>query len=274
MTNAADADGPTRPDGAHPADGPFSFAGTTTLVVGGSSGIGHAVARTLLALDGRVLIASRSAAKLASARDRLVAGGADAAGIETRAVDTTDPAGVDALFAGLEPGSLDHLVVTASRSVHGPFADVPVADVEAMFASKFFGPYRVVKEALPTVRDGGSIALFSGVLSRRPGVNTVGLGAVNGAVEALARGLALELGPRVRVNCISPGMVRTEVYDGMPAERREAMYAATGASLPLGRVGEPDEIALATVAALANPYLTGQVIDIDGGHTIRQYATR
>ena len=124
------------------------------------------------------------------------------------------------------------------------------------------------------MRSGGAIMLFSGVLSRRPGLNCSGLGAVNGAVEALTRALALELGPDIRVNCMSPGMVRSEAYAGMPDDAREAMYRDTGASLPAGRVGEPNEIAKAVLATLTNGYQTGQIIDVDGGHMIRQYATR
>ena len=105
-------------------------------------------------------------------------------------------------------------------------------------------------------------------------MNCSALGAVNAAVEGLTRGLALELGPRLRVNCIAPGMVRTEAYAKVPEDKREAMYESTGQSLPVGRVGLPEEIAEATVFAAYNTYLTGQVLDIDGGHMIRQYATR
>ena len=76
-------------------------------------------------------------------------------------------------------------------------------------------PYGVAKAALDKLNDGGSITFFSGVLSRRPGMNCSGLGALNGAIESLCYGLALELGPRLRVNCVSPGMVRFDAYSGM-----------------------------------------------------------
>ena len=143
-----------------------------------------------------------------------------------------------------------------------------------MFNTKFFGPYAVAKAALSKLPMGGSITLFSGVLSRRPGLNCTGLGAVNGAIEALTRGLALELGPRLRVNCVSPGVVRSEAYAGMEPAAREAMYASTGASLPAGRVGEVEEAAEAALYLISNAYMTGAVIDVDGGHMIRQYAER
>ncbi|NRB34894.1 MAG: SDR family oxidoreductase [Rhodobacteraceae bacterium] len=148
--------------------------------------------------------------------------------------------------------ALDHLVISASSAAHGPFADLPEASVRQIFDTKFFGPYATAKAALPKLRKGGSITLFSGVLSRRPGLNCSGLGAVNGAVEALTRGLAMELGPDLRVNCLSPRMVRSEAYDGMEATARETMYQATGDSLPIGRVGVTDEVAKAGLLMMSN----------------------
>jgi len=76
------------------------------------------------------------------------------------------------------------------------------------------------------------------------------------------------------VNCVSPGMVRSEAYAGMDEEAREGMYLSTGASLPVGRVGEVDEAAQAALFLMANAYTTGVVLDVDGGHMIRQYAHR
>lgn len=244
--------------------------GKTALIVGGGSGIGRAAAKLFAEAGAKVWIAGRS-------WDRLVAAcepNDTNAPIHPLKMDMTDPASITEALATIEDDGLDHLIITASSAVHGPFADLPIDDAQSMFASKFWGPYRVAQSALPKLRDGGSITFFSGVLSRRPGMNCSGLGAVNAAIEGLTRGLALELGPGLRVNCISPGMVRTEAYAGLPDAKREAMYRDTGASLPVGRVGEADEIAQATVFAATNTYLTGQILDVDGGHMIRQYATR
>lgn len=248
-----------------PVDSKFSLRDRRIVVVGGGSGIGKAVARASAADGARVMIASRN-------RDRLDAAAAEIGdGIEVATVDMTDAAAVAAWAGKID--ALDHLVISASSAAHGPFAELPIEALRAMFDAKFFGPYLVARELLPKFNPGGSITFFSGVLSRRPGENCSGLGAVNGAVESLTRALALELGPDLRINCCSPGMVRSDAYAAMPAEAREAMYASTGATLPVGRVGETDEIADAVLFMMTNPYLTGQVIDVDGGHTIRQYAT-
>ena len=242
------------------------LAGAHVVVVGGGSGIGRAVARSALDLDARVTIASRNAARLdAAARDM---GGAVAAA----PVDMTDEAAVATWAAALGP--VDHLVISASSAAHGPFATLETGNVRAMFDAKFFGPYVTARAVLPHLAKPGSITFFSGVLSRRPGMNCSGLGAVNGAVEGLTRALALELGPDIRVNCVSPGMVRSDAYAGMDPQAREGMYRATGESLPLRRVGETAEIAQAVVFLMTSSYTTGVVLDVDGGHMVRQYATR
>lgn len=243
----------------------MDLKGQTIAVVGGGSGIGKAVAVQAVATGANVIISSRNRAKLETAVADLGAGTA-------LPVDMTDTASVSAWADALP--HLDHLAISASSAAHGSFADLPETDLRGMFDAKFFGPYSVAKAALGKIRAGGSITFFSGVLSRRPGLNCSGLGAVNGAVEALARGLALELGPDLRVNCLSPGMVRSEAYAGMEDSARERMYSATGASLPAGRVGFVDEAAEAAIFLMTNTYTTGVVLDVDGGHMIRQYAQR
>lgn len=243
-----------------------SMQDRTVLIVGGSSGIGRASAARFLEAGASVHIAGRSADRLEKAAAELAAFGS----AKPLRLDMTDAASVNDALATLPDRGLDHLVISASQAVHGRFADIAVEDAIGMFASKFWGPYRVARAALPRMRDGGSMTFFSGVLSRRPGVNCSALGAVNAAVEGLVRGLALELGPNVRVNGISPGMVRTEAYAGMKQEDREAMSRETGASLPVGRVGDPAEIADAVLFVAGNAYLTGQILDVDGGHMVRK----
>ncbi len=249
---------------------PNEVAEKRVLIVGGSSGIGRSAAELFLRAGAEVWICGRTEAKLQASLAHF--------GVGDRAhgfvCDTTDEQSVEGALARFPDEGIDYLIITASSAVHGPTASLAITQAQGMFEAKFWGPYRTVKAALAKLRDGGSVTLFSGVLSRRPGLNCAALGAVNAAVEGLTRGLALELGPRLRVNCVSPGMVRTEAYARLPEEKRQTMYRETGASLPLGRVGEAEEIAHAVLFAATNPYFTGQVLDVDGGHMIRQYATR
>ena len=240
-----------------------ALANKRIAIVGAGSGIGKAIAQDVGNQGGRLVLSSRS-------RDRLEQVAIGLSDAQVLPVDMTDSASVEQ-WADQLP-AIDHLVISASSAAHGPFADLDEGAVRSMFDAKFFGPYRLAKAALGKTNNGGSITFFSGVLSRRPGMNCSGLGAVNGAVESLCYGLALELGPRLRVNCVSPGMIRSEAYAGMDARARETMYEATGASLPVGRVGSVDEAASAALYLMSNAYSTGVVLDVDGGHMIRQYA--
>lgn len=237
----------------------------TIAVVGGGSGIGKAIAAQAIEAGAEVILSSRNATRL----DTTIA---ELGGGIALPVDMTQPGAVAAWAEALP--EIDHLVISASSAAHGRFSELPERDLRGMFDTKFFGPYAVAKAALPKLRKGGSITFFSGVLSRRPGISCSGLGAVNGAVEALVRGLALELGPELRVNCLSPGMVRSDAYAAMEPEARQLMFLATGESLPLGRVGTVDETAEAAMLLMTNTYTTGVVLDVDGGHMVRQYAHR
>jgi len=242
------------------------FENTHSIVVGGGSGIGKAIASAIVKAGGKVTITSRSAEKLDAAAQEIKGD------IHTAPVDMTNANAVKEWAKNL--GSVDHLVISASNAVHGPFEKTDVETIRPMFDAKFFGPYTVAHAVLTHMNDNGSITFFSGILSRRPGMNCSGLGAVNSAVEGLTRGLALELGPKIRVNCMSPGMVRSEAYEKLPEDAREEMYRSTGESLPVGRVGTVDEIAHAVLMLMTNTYTTGIVLDVDGGNMVRQYASK
>lgn len=231
------------------------------VIVGGSSGMGKAIAKLAASNGARVTIASRNEEKLRAAAESLQGD------VNIAAVDTTDEMSVKAWAAEL--GTVNHLVISASSVAHGAFTDLATDDLRKMFEAKFTGPYVTAREVLPYLVDNASITFFSGVLSRRPSVGATGLSAVNAAVEALTRGLALELSGKARVNCISPGMVATEAYAAMSEDTRLGMYQQVGASLPVGRVGNADEIAQAVLAVVNNGFMTGTVLDIDGGHLIR-----
>ncbi len=238
-----------------------ALKGKHVVIVGGGSGMGKATAELAASLGAKVTISSRNKEKLTAVASEIEGD------ISVASVDTTDEAAVKAWAASL--GMVDHLVISASSAAHGAFAELPTDDLRGMIEAKFIGPYVTTREVLPYLADCASITLFSGVLSRRPSAGATGLGAVNAAVEALTMGLAQELAGKARVNCVSPGMVATEAYADMPEEAREGMYAQVGGSLPVGRVGGASEIAQAVIMAMTNGFLTGSVLDIDGGHLIK-----
>ncbi len=224
------------------------------VIIGGSSGIGLATAVAAKAAGARVTIASRSEGKLLSAKEKIGDVG------DTRVVTVTEDAAVEAFFADLGP--VDHVVVTGSEVSTGAIYDLPMEDAISSMNSKFWGPYRVARAA--RIRKGGSLVLVSGILSRRPQAGTVVLGAINAAVEALGRGLALELAP-VRVNVVSPGLVDTPIYHNMPEELRSRFFESIAEALPAGRIGRPEDVAAAIILLMKDGYMTGTVIDVDGG---------
>lgn len=222
-------------------------------VVGGTAGMGRAIAEVAIAAGARVTIGGRHPDKTTKVAAEIGAQGV--------AIDITSEDSVRSFFDAA--GELDHLVISASSVRTGSLKDLPLADAEFTFRSKFFGPYLCARHArIP--RD-GSITLFSGILSRRPGTNDAVLAGVNAAVEAMGRALARDLAP-VRVNTISPGLTRdTAAFDAMPAEARNQMFEAVGARLPAGRVGLPGDIANAALFLMTTPFVTGITLDVDGG---------
>jgi NAD(P)-dependent dehydrogenase (short-subunit alcohol dehydrogenase family) len=228
------------------------LAGKKVVVVGGSSGIGLSTAELARREGADVIIASRSAAKLDPIAERL-----NAIAIPT---DVTSDDSVANLFKAAGP--VDHVVVTAAQLRTGPFRTVPMDDVRSTLESKVWGAWRVARAA--QFRPGGSLMLVSGFLSVRPRPNSAIVAVVNGALESMARALALELAP-VRVNCVSPGIIDTPIRSAMPEEARKDMLAKTAASLPVGRVGLGDDIAQQILAFMRNGFATGSIVYLDGG---------
>jgi NAD(P)-dependent dehydrogenase (short-subunit alcohol dehydrogenase family) len=162
-------------------------------------------------------------------------------------------------------GVVDHVVVTAAQLRTGPFKTVSMEDVRGTMESKFWGAWRVARSA--EIRPGGSLTLVSGFLSIRPRPNSAIVGAANGAIESLARSLALELAP-VRVNAVSPGIIDTPIRAAMPEAARRDMLAKTAAALPVGRVGVGEDIARQILAFMTIGFATGSIVYIDGGALI------
>ncbi len=229
------------------------------VIIGGSSGMGLASAKAAAAAGAYVLIAGRSPEKLQRALDE-IEGEADA-----HPLDVTREGDVREFFARL--GGFDHLVTTAATGAVGAFLEMESADVRNVFESKFWGQYNAAKYGATGIRPGGSITMFAGVASEKPLPGLVAYAAVNGAVEGLCRTLAVELAP-LRVNVVSPGIVMTPAYAEMPADKREAMFEAVGAKLPVRRVGRPEDIAKTVLYLMENGYTTGTVIQVDGGHRL------
>ncbi len=224
------------------------------LIIGGSSGIGEAIARRAISLGANVAIASHTEEKLAAAKVAL------GAGLRTELVNVAKEDEVKALFARI--GAVDHVVFCAEAVMRGPFRQVTTATERENFEVKFWGTYYTAFHM--KLNEGGSFTLFSGTISRMPWQGITNVSVINSALETMTRGLAYELAP-VRVNCISPGTIDTPAWLHISAEARETLFAKTRATLPVRRVGAADDCATAALLVMQNPFMTGTVIDVDGG---------
>jgi len=226
-----------------------------SLIVGGTSGIGLAAARQLLQRGDTVHIVGRD-------KERLNAACAHP-GLAGHQADGGDPAAIGAVTAAVGP--IDRLIITLSGSEGpGPIAGLDLGMLRRAFEATFWAHLVTLRAALPHLRPGGSITLLGAVSARAGMPGTAGIAALNGAVEALVKPLAVELAP-IRVNGVSPGLVDTPWWSGLPADAREAWFTQAANVLPARHVATAEEVAEAVVLAATNPTITGTVIEADGG---------
>ena len=238
----------------------MTFDGSRIVILGGSSGIGLGVAQAAAQAGADIVIASSSRARIDSALATLPK---SAAG---HALDLRDEAAMQALFA--EIGPFDHLVYTAGEALQlGALAATDLAQARGFFDLRYWGAYAAAKHGSRSIRPGGSIVFTSGTAGQRPQAGWSLGASLCSAMEGLTRALALELAP-IRVNIVSPGFVRSPLWDPMPEAQREALYRQVGEKLPLGHVGTAEEVATSYLYLMAQRYGTGQVVTVDGGGTL------
>lgn len=224
------------------------------VVMGGSSGIGEATAALFASQGAEVVITGRDESRLRAAVDRI-------GRVRGEAVDGTDADRAAAFFE--RTGAFDHLVLAMTGATGaGPLASLDLADLRAGLEAKLFAHLICLKAALPTLRESVTFVSAASARSALPG--TAGLAALNGAIEASVRPLAAELAP-IRVNAVSPGVIDTPFWEGMARAAKEAQFRAAAEALPVRRVGRPEEVANAIAMVARNGFMTGTVLEVDGG---------
>lgn len=227
------------------------------VVLGGSSGIGLAIAQQLVEHGAEVVIASSNEQRVQQA---ITCVGGCAVG---HILDLTVEDAIQTFFEKL--GSFDHLVFTAGDSLQlNELASADLKKARQAFELRYWSVLAAVKYGSPHIRKNGSIVLTTGIASQRPRKGWVFGASVCGAVDALTRALAVELAP-IRVNAVSPGVVRTNLWQNMPEKERDGMFEAIGSALPAGRVGEADDMARAFIFLMQEQFCTGQIVTVDGG---------
>jgi NAD(P)-dependent dehydrogenase (short-subunit alcohol dehydrogenase family) len=241
------------------------LSGKRIVVLGGSSGIGFAVAQQVVARGARAIIASSNADRVKHAVATLHAHA------EGHVLDLSEERNVEDFFQRL--GDFDHLVFTAGDALQlNDLAATDLAEARHAFELRYWAVLGAVKHASTHIREGGSIVLTTGIAGERPHKGWTLAASVCGAIVSLTRALAVELAP-IRVNAVSPGVVRTNLWQNMPERERDGMYESVGKALLVGRVGEAYEIARAYLFLMQEGYSTGQTLVVDGGALLMQGGT-
>ena len=240
-----------------------SLRAQRVVIIGGTSGIGFAVAQGAIADGAQVVVGSSNAANVAGAAERL------GSGTSGWAVNVRDETSVAAFFERV--GSFDHLVFTAgdwgANRGGGAVAQMDLTAANATFTVRFWGALAAIKHAQGRISSNGSVTITDGVIAHRPRKGAVLSTAMAGATEHLTRALAVDLAP-LRFNIVCPGYVLTEVWNSVPADRREEQLKRATERQPLPRIGQPDEVAQAYLYSMRCGYATGQVLVVDGGMTL------
>ncbi len=247
---------------------PKRLAGKTAVITGGATGIGRATAKRFIEEGAFVFLFGRR-------QDALDAAVAELGPANARAVvgSVTDEADVARLFAavGADRGRVDIVVANAGVSGATPFGKIAVADIDRIFDTNVKGTIFTVQAALPLMKDGGgSIILVGSIAGSRGAQGFSVYGASKAAMRSLVRAWIADLkGTGIRINVLSPGLTATDMTKpasgaGSPAE---AAFEAMAATAPLGRMGEPVEIAAvaAFLASLDSSFMTGSEVVADGG---------
>ncbi len=230
--------------------------GQTVVLIGGSAGIGLETARRARTEGADVVLTGRDP-------ERLNRAAIDVEARSTSAFDANDPAALERFFEDL-PGPIDHVLVTAGGPHYGPLLEMDSAQVRDALSDHVVLALEVARHATSKIRPGGTLLLMGGTGGRRVGH---GLGIASAATAALApfaAALALELAP-VRVNLIAAGFVDTPLSASLLGDDLEARRDELRATLPIGRVVGPDDVAALAVHIMTNTALTGATYDIDGG---------
>ncbi len=233
-----------------------SLQGKVVVVVGASSGMGLATAQAAAAEGARVVVVARN-------RDRLDDAVATIDGSpRSFALDAADTIAVSAMFEEL--GEVDHVACFTGEQPNAPVADTTHELYQRALDARVWAARNLCAAAAPRMPGDGSFTFCSGVSAWRPRANRAAGAAATAALESYARGMAVELAP-IRVNTVCPGSFDTPVLDRAFGERKQEAMQPYLSTLPLQRLGRPEELAHAVLFLMTNGYVTGTVLHIDGG---------
>ena len=232
--------------------------GQTVVVIGASAGIGLETARRARAEGASLVLTGRNPEALERAASEL-----DAA---STAFDATDPAALQQFFRDM-PAPIDHVMVTAGRPHYGRILEMEFEQARRALDEHLMLMLDVARNAASRMKPGGTLLFMGGTGGRRPRIGLGIVSTVTAAMPALTANLALELAP-VRVNLIAAGFVDTPLSASLLGDQLDNRRAQLRATLPIGRVVGPADVAALAVHIMINTALTGATFDIDGGQQL------
>ncbi|WP_434657600.1 SDR family oxidoreductase [Pseudomonas sp. R3-56] len=232
------------------------LAGKNIVVFGGTSGIGLAAATQAKARGAKVIVLGIDPQRAEQAAQTHEFDG-------WRSADITQPEQIRAALADIP--KVDHLVLLAGTFVAGKVLEADIPYLQRAFDERIWASIHALRALGDRLSKQGSVTFISGALADRPNAyGTAVLAAASAAMEALARGLALELAP-IRVNTLSPGPTNTPILTKTLGDARDGYVAALEQALPLHRLGTADEAGAAVVFLMSNGFMNGATINVDGG---------
>ncbi|KAK3697393.1 hypothetical protein LTR37_017455 [Vermiconidia calcicola] len=240
------------------------LAGKKVIVVGGSSGIGKGAALALLEHGAHVTIISSSQDKI-----NAVLSDNDNPNLQAQVGNVRDEASYTEVMKSLAP--VDHVIYSGvDKIIRGAIAEADLEDAKYYFGVKFWGSALTGKivSKYDIINPGGSLTLTSGTGAMKPGVTASIGGSLNAGLFTMTQGLANELTEKkIRVNCVVPGMVITELWDkmGQSKEQQKELFEKSANKLPVGFVATPEDIAEAYLYCVRANYANGSLVTIDGG---------
>ncbi|NOW94980.1 SDR family oxidoreductase [Mucilaginibacter sp. SG564] len=234
-----------------------SLEGKRVILMGASSGIGFATAKAAAEEGANIVIVSSNQQRIDTALTELPAGS------EGYAVDLSKEENIKNFFSKI--GRFDHLVFSAGENLTlNSISETNIDQARDFFTLRFWAPFAAIKYGAASINEAGSISLTSGTASARPGAGWSVASAICGAIEGFVRAMAVELAP-VRVNCVVPGVIKTPLWDSIPASDREGLYQYVSNSVLAKRVGEAEDVAEGFLYLMKQKHGTGQSLVIDGG---------